>query len=86
MLIGPNLPFRFNTSIAEDLSCEKIKMGLLKVDHLGKTNIDGVFAAGDIVGMHSVATAVASGQVAGSGAVSELVYEDFYKKIDSLYY
>lgn len=79
MLIGPTLPFKLNTSIAWDLGCEKTKIGLIKVDNLGKTSIDGVFAAGDIMGMHSVASAIASGQLAGSGAVSELVHEDFYK-------
>jgi thioredoxin reductase len=68
------------SSIGEELGCEKDEIGFFKVTKQGKTNIHGVFAAGDIMSMqHSVLGAASNGQIAGSFAVIELVNEDFAK-------
>ncbi len=54
--------------------------GFIKVDRLGRTNIPGVFAAGDIVGPpFSVAKAVGEGVVAGIEAY-RYAYEMKFKK------
>lgn len=78
LFVSPLLPFTLKSSLAEELGCEKTDMGIIKVGEMGGTNIRGVFAAGDIMTMrHSVVAALASGQLAGSGAVYELSVEDF---------
>ncbi|CBW26030.1 conserved hypothetical protein [Halobacteriovorax marinus SJ] len=75
---GPILPLELKSTLADSLGCEKDEMGFIKVDKMGKTNVDGVFAAGDIVTMqHSVVRATSTGQIAGSGVVAELVRENF---------
>lgn len=75
---GPILPMATNSSIAEELGCEKNEMGFITVDKMGMTSVEGVFAAGDIMTMQqSVVGAMATGQVAGSAIVSILVNEDF---------
>ncbi len=54
-------------------------MCFYSVDSQQRTTTSGVFAADDITTpMHSVIAAMASGQVAGAAAASELVQEDFY--------
>jgi thioredoxin reductase len=74
LFLGPMPPLVMKSSIGENLSCEKNYMGFFKVDEMRRTTVPGVFAAGDIMSMaHSVAGAVAAGQMAGPGAVMELV-------------
>jgi thioredoxin reductase len=54
------------------------EQGLLKVDTLQKTNIKGVFAAGDNVSLfRSVSMAVATGTMAGAVLNKELIDEQF---------
>jgi thioredoxin reductase len=60
------------------LGCELHEQGLLKVDSLQKTNINGIFAAGDNVSsFRSVSIAVATGTIAGAALNKELIDEQF---------
>lgn len=72
------IPAIQNNSIAEDLGCGINETGLIEVDDFKKTNIDGVFAAGDCTVMaRSIATAVENGTRAGAGINMELCLESF---------
>jgi thioredoxin reductase len=78
LFVAPAMPFQSQTLLGEHLGCEKSEMGFYTISPRGKTTVEGVFAAGDIVtGQHSVLGAAASGQLAGAGVVSELLQEDF---------
>lgn len=79
LFVAPELPFQGKSPIGDELGCEKTEMGFLKVNPFGKTTVEGVFAAGDIVtGQHAVIAAAATGQMAGAAAVSELLQEEFF--------
>ena len=83
LFYGRMAPLTLASDIHEQLGCKQDDMGRLLINPLGETSVAGVFAAGDIASMQqSVAGAVASGQMAGSGAVHQLLQEDFQKKID----
>ena len=72
------IPFVQYSDIPESLGCEITEMGILKVDMMQKTTVDGVFAAGDSTNMmRSVANAVYGGNMAGAAASKELIAEDF---------
>lgn len=72
------IPFIQKSYIPQSLGCEITEMGMLKVDFMQKTTIDGVFAAGDSTNMmRSVANAVYGGNMAGAAASKELIAEDF---------
>lgn len=72
------IPFVQHSDIPESLGCEITEMGILKVDMMQKTTVDGVFAAGDSTNMmRSVANAVYGGNMAGAAASKELIAEDF---------
>lgn len=59
-------------SIADNLGCNRNAQGILVVDEFGKTNIDGVYAAGDQASMmQQVNLAVASGHKAGMAMVMQ---------------
>jgi thioredoxin reductase len=62
--------------IPEELGCELTEQGLLKVDHLQKTNVKGIYACGDNSGMRAVSVAVATGTVAGAAINNELCAEE----------
>lgn len=64
--------------IPMQLGCILNEMGLLAVDMMQKTNIDGVYAAGDCtVKFRSVAMAVSTGTMAGAAINHELINENF---------
>lgn len=72
------IPFTQHSDIPQSLGCEINEMGMLKVDMMQKTSVDGVFAAGDSTNMmRSVANAVYGGNMAGAAASKELIAEDF---------
>lgn len=74
------IPFTQHSDIPQSLGCEITEMGMLKVDMMQKTSVDGVFAAGDSTNMmRSVANAVYGGNMAGVAASKELIAEDFEK-------
>ncbi len=71
-------PFEQHCTIPETLGCDLNEQGLLKVDAMQKTNINGVFASGDCTTpMRSVAIAVSTGSFAGAVINKELIDEDF---------
>ncbi len=72
------IPFTQHSDIPKSLGCEITEMGILKVDMMQKTSVDGVFAAGDTTNMmRSVANAVYGGNMAGAAVSKELIAEDF---------
>lgn len=83
LLVAPVGKVRLSSDIGEQLSCDKDEDGFIKVDAIGKTSVDGIFAAGDITSrFQSVVQALASGQKAGAATIMELSHEDFWKDIE----
>ncbi len=71
-------PFEQSTNIPQSLGCALTDEGYLKVDHLQKTNVHGVFACGDsTTPMRTVANAVAMGTTAGMMVNKEILMEGF---------
>ncbi|UUZ82464.1 NAD(P)/FAD-dependent oxidoreductase [Paenibacillus sp. P26] len=64
---------------AEALGCTVNKLGGIMTDALGRTNVEGVYAAGDsaIAGASQLIIAVAEGSKAASGVNFDLTNEDF---------
>ena len=61
------------TGLAEQLGCELTPAGCLGVDHEGRTNVAGVYAAGDITpGMQYIQIAAADGAKAGTACALSL--------------
>ncbi|WP_353185384.1 NAD(P)/FAD-dependent oxidoreductase, partial [Parapedobacter lycopersici] len=72
------LPQEQHSDIPGRLGCALNERGLLTVDGLQKTSVDGVFAAGDNSSMfRSVAFAVSTGNLAGAACNKELAEERF---------
>ncbi len=72
------VPSQLSSSIPQELGCELTETGLIKTDAFQKTNITGVFAAGDNGTMlRSLAVAIATGTTAGAFINHELVNDDF---------
>lgn len=70
--------FRQHCDIPEKFGCEKTGQGYIKVDDLQRTNVPGVYAAGDNSNfMRSVSAAVAAGNKAGAAINKELIEENF---------
>jgi thioredoxin reductase len=60
-------PFTQHCTIPQDMGCEIDPKGLIKIDNLKKTSIEGIYAAGDCTeAMRSVAGSVAAGSAAGA--------------------
>ncbi|WP_287584668.1 NAD(P)/FAD-dependent oxidoreductase [Candidatus Borrarchaeum sp.] len=60
-----------NAALAKDLGIELTKNGFIKVNKLQATNIDGVFAAGDVTGgRRQIATAIGEGSSAAISAIN----------------
>lgn len=64
---------------AEQLGVDRFESGFIEIDAMGRTNVPGVYAAGDLAHnaalpgpMPSVATAIAAGVIAGSVCNMEL--------------
>jgi thioredoxin reductase len=71
-------PFEQHCTIPITLGCELTEEGYLKVNHLQKTSINGVFACGDnTTRIRTVANAVAMGTTAGMMVNKEIVFEEF---------
>ncbi len=70
--------FSQHCTIPSELGCELTEQGLIKVDAFQKTNIYGIYAAGDnTVSGRAVSFSVASGTMAGVFMNKELIEEDF---------
>lgn len=65
-----------NIVLLKDLGIETNEFGYIKVNEAQKTDIEGIFAAGDITtgsnNFHQVATAVSEGAIAALGALNYL--------------
>lgn len=67
------LPFEQHSGIPVALGCALTETGHIKADMFQKTTVEGIFACGDNAGMmRSVASAVATGNLAGAMANNEL--------------
>ena len=61
------------TTLAEQLGCELTDEGGVAVDHEGRTNVPGVYAAGDVTpGMQYIQVAAANGAQAGTACALSL--------------
>ncbi len=67
-----------HTDIPETLGCIINEIGLIQADEMQRTNVSGIYAAGDCTsGQRAVAVAVGSGMKAGAIINSELAMEVF---------
>jgi thioredoxin reductase len=72
------LAFRQHCELPVALGCTLTEAGFLQADEMGKTNVPGVFVAGDSTSfMRSVAAAVAAGNKAGAWINKELAEASF---------
>ncbi|QNK63529.1 NAD(P)/FAD-dependent oxidoreductase [Pedobacter sp. PAMC26386] len=68
-------PFIQHCPIPETMGCQIDDKGLIVVDYFRKTNVSGIFAAGDCTEiMRSVSSAVAAGSFAGASINNELIF------------
>lgn len=75
-----SVPFEQHSHIPAKLGCELTEHGYIKIDHLHRTSVQGVYASGDnSSGMRSVANAVYTGNMAGAMINKELAEERFYR-------
>jgi len=73
-------PIEQHLSAPKDLGCTINEMGFIQVDEFQKTNVPGVFAAGDCTTMlRSLPIAIAAGAKAAAFIVHQLVDENFTK-------
>ena len=77
-VIYAKVPFMQSGNIAEDLGCRYTEYGRIQTDSFQKTSVPGVFACGDNTSItRSVATAIASGNIAGAMVNKELIEASF---------
>ncbi len=70
--------FKQHCEIPMDFGCELTEQGYIKIDDFQRTNIAGIFAAGDNTTMfRAVSVAVAAGNKAGALLNKELIDETF---------
>jgi thioredoxin reductase len=71
-----------HSGLPAQLGCAFTENGLVQVDILGKTSVEGVYAAGDLTSrMQQVVTAAATGASAAAGINTELAHEAFVGKV-----
>lgn len=72
------VPFVQHSDLPAALGCMLTEQGYIQADAFQKTTVPGIFACGDAVSpMRSVASAVATGNLAGAMVNNELSQEDF---------
>lgn len=70
------LPFEQHCTLPQALGCAHSEAGYVAVDNFQKTNMAGIYAAGDATSpMRAVAAAVAAGMMAGAMLNRELIFE-----------
>lgn len=70
------IPFTHHSDIASEIGCELSESGHIIADEKQKTNVPGIFAAGDCSSNgRAVSIAVSAGTVAGMMINSELIFE-----------
>ena len=78
--IFSSVPFEQHCKIPIDLGCATSEQGYLEVDMFQKTNIEGVFCAGDnTTFLRAVPIAIAAGTKAGASINMELINEELPK-------
>lgn len=76
--IFAKLDFKQSCEIPIELGCEINSKGYINVDEFQRTNVQGIFAAGDnTTFLRSVSVAVAAGNVAGGTINKELINQSF---------
>ncbi|WP_234733519.1 NAD(P)/FAD-dependent oxidoreductase [Tellurirhabdus bombi] len=66
------------SDLAQQLSCEHDDLGFVKIDEFGRTNVEGVYAAGDTQTMQrQVLVAAANGLKAATTINRELIWAEF---------
>jgi len=76
--IFTKLAFQQQCPAIDSLGCELSEQGFVKIDEIGKTSVNGVYAAGDCTTyFRSVSIAVASGTKAGTAINKEFIEEEF---------
>lgn len=76
--IFTRLPFKQHCPLPVALGCTLTDTGLLAVDGFQKTNIHGIYAAGDCATLfRAVSVSVAHGMAAGAMVNKEMIEEDF---------
>lgn len=83
LYIAPQFPLVPASHLGEELGCQLSPTGWYEVDNTGKTNVPGVYAAGDISGMQgmSVINSAAGGSMAGARIGAELLHENFNRAV-----
>lgn len=72
------IAFKQHCDLPTQLGCELNEMGYIKTDDFKRTNISGIYAAGDnTTPFRSVAFAVAAGNLAGAVLNKELIDENY---------
>lgn len=70
------LPFQQHCKISEQLGCEILDNGYLKVDEFHRTTVPGIYAAGDnTTPFRAVSIAIAAGTKSGASINKELIEE-----------
>jgi len=70
--------FHQHCNLPEKLGCELTEQGLIKTDMLQKTNVTGVYVAGDSTNWgRAVSLSVASGSMAGMSCNRDMIEEKF---------
>lgn len=70
------LPFQQHCKIPEQMGCEILENGYLKVDEFHRTTIPGIYAAGDnTTPFRAVSIAIAAGTKSGASINKELIEE-----------
>ena len=69
--------FRQHCVIPEKSGCSLDERGFIQVDQINRTDVPGIFAAGDCAGSHrAVSAATAEGGKAGASINNELIHEE----------
>lgn len=77
VFLAPQLPFEPNSTLGQELGCEQNDLGQYVVDSMGQTTVKGVYAVGDLSGMHAMSQAIYSGGTAGAAIAKELLTQRF---------
>ncbi|WP_423751369.1 NAD(P)/FAD-dependent oxidoreductase [Salinirarus marinus] len=73
----------YNTDLAQGLGCDLTDSGTIDVDDHGRTNVDGVYAVGDVTpGHNQIPVAIGEGAKAGLAAHMEL--REFPRSLDEI--
>lgn len=66
------------SSLAEAMGCQLTDAGYVKIDGFGKTNVPGVYSAGDTASeLHQLITAASAGALAATSINGELLFEEW---------